>query len=73
MPHLGVGDELEYALYHAEPRAQYRHDREFFAREGEYARLRDGGLYLSLFERQVARDLINHEPGDLLHKVAEIF
>ena len=68
----GGGYEAQHAFRHAESRTQDGDDAELLAREllrmaGSYGR-----LDLDILKRQLARDLVSHEHGDLFEKLAEV-
>ena len=65
-------DHVDDAAEHAEARAQDRHDADLLAREHLALALRDRRLDLDVLEREIARDLVRHEHGDLLEELAEI-
>ena len=72
MTDLCHGNKLKNAVYHAETGAQYRNDRELFARDDLACHLCDGGFDFVVAQRQISRDLITHEHGNLIEKNAEI-
>ena len=72
MPHLGVGDQLEDAVHHAEAGPQDGDDGQLLALQGPRPRHRQGRLNLDIGQGEVAGDLVDHQPGDLLQQLAEL-
>ena len=68
----GSGDEAQHAFRHAESRTKDGNDAELLARELLHAAGSDGRLDLYILKRQVARDLVSHEHGDLFEKLAKV-
>jgi len=69
---LGVGNELQYSVDHAEPGPEYGDYRKILPGQRVGLRLRQRGLHFDLDEGEIARHLVHHESGDLLHKLPEL-
>ena len=72
MPHLSVGDQLKDAVHHAETGPQDEDDGQLLALQSPGSRHRQGRLDLDLGQGEVAGDLVDHQPGDLLQQLAEL-
>ena len=65
------GYEGQKSVHHAETGAEYRYYGELFAGDDLCRAARDGRFDLHVFKRQIARELIAHEHGDLIKQFTE--
>ena len=72
MADLGHGHEVQQAVHHTQARTQDGNDGHFSARDPLGGRFANRGFNLDLFQGDLTGDLITHQQGNLIEKLAEI-